>query len=233
MNEIKENIEMCGKRVYTAAFFFFCLLFLQFPGFSKNNSPQNFLIVIAHPNTESFNHSVLKVVKDRLEEKGHLVRVRDLYQLDFQPVLTLNELKNYETQDLPVSGDVSTEQKEIQWANNIIFIYPTWWWSPPAILKGYFDRVFTPVFAFEVDVEKIRGKLAGKKVTILQTTGAEEGFIVENKLDEAVKKLLGLGLFEFVGMEVLHHEFYEVSTKSYSELKAILEEVDSLISGLF
>ena len=195
---------------------------------------QRVLIILAHPNPGSFNHAISKTVEERLVQEGHVVRVRDLYQLGFEPLLSLEEWKRYESQAGETPADVQAEQAEIQWANHLILIYPTWWWSPPAMMKGYLDRVFTPVFAFEADVEGIRGKLKDKKVSIIQTTGAEETFIKENGMDDSVKKLMGIGIFGFCGMQVANHEFLMgISGKSYDELKVVLTEVDAMVSGWF
>lgn len=195
---------------------------------------QRVLIILAHPNPESFNHAISKTIEAKLLEKGHQVRVRDLYKLGFEPLLSLEEWKRYESQAGDTPSDVKSEQAEIQWASHLIFIYPTWWWGPPAMMKGYLDRVFTPVFAFEADVAGIRGKLKDKKVSIIQTTGADENFIKENSIDESVKKLMAIGIFGFCGMEVAHHEFLMgISLKSYNELKVVLEEVDAMVGGWF
>jgi NAD(P)H dehydrogenase (quinone) len=216
----------------TVIFFLGCIL--GFQNLFAENEKQHVLIVLAHPNPESFNHAISKTIEERLLQKGHIVRVRDLYKIGFEPVLSLEEWKRYESQAGETPADVKAEQAEIQWANHLILIYPTWWWSPPAMMKGYLDRVFTPVFAFETDVAGIMGKLQNKKVSIIQTTGADETFILENGMDESVRKLMGIGIFGFCGMQVANHEFLMgISGKSYDELKGVLAEVDAMVSGWF
>jgi len=213
---------------------FFLTFILGFQNLSAETEKQHVLIVLAHPNPGSFNHAISKTVEERLIQKGHVVRVRDLYQMGFDPILSLEEWKRYESQSGETPADVVAEQAEIQWATHLILIYPTWWWSPPAMMKGYLDRVFTPVFAFEADVAGIRGKLQDKKVSIIQTTGADEIFIQENGMDESVRKLMGIGIFGFCGMQVAHHEFLMgISGKSYDELKVVLTEVDAMVSEWF
>jgi NAD(P)H dehydrogenase (quinone) len=214
--------------------FFFLTFLFGLQNLFAENEKQHVLIVLAHPNPESFNHAISKTIEERLIKKGHVVKVRDLYKLGFNPVLSIEEWKRYESQTGETPEDVKAEQAEIQWANHLILIYPTWWWSPPAIMKGYLDRVFTPVFAFEADVAGIRGKLKDKQVSIIQTTGAEESFIIENGMDESVKKLMGIGIFGFCGMQVTNHEFLMgISGKSYDELKVVLGEVDAMVSEWF
>lgn len=194
------------------------------------------LIILAHPNPESFNHAVSNTVSQRLVQRGFEVKTRDLYHLGFDPVLTLEELKNYENPNHPKTPEVLAEQTEVLWADHLVIVYPTWWWSPPAILKGYLDRVFTPDFAFSLDND---GKpqvspLAGKTVSIIQTTGADPQFIRREEMDDAVRKLFSVGIFGFCGMEVVHHEFLMgVSGKSYEELKQVLQEVDLMVDTWF
>lgn len=219
----------------------FCFLCFLMASSSKANTLSSaesgkVLIILAHPNLASFNHAIGKTVADRLSKNGHEVKTRDLYQLGFDPVLTLEELKNYENNDFQHAQDILAEQEAILWADHLVLVYPTWWWSPPAILKGYLDRVFTPNFAFVFDENGIPkvSPLNGKKVSIIQTTGAEEEFVKSEEMDEAVKKLFSTGIFGFCGMEVVHHEFLTgVSGKSYEELKQVLQEVDMMVDTWF
>lgn len=194
------------------------------------------LIILAHPNPESFNHAIGKTVADRLSKNGHEVKMRDLYQLGFEPVMTLEEWKNYQQTRYQRGQDILAEQEALLWADHLVLVYPTWWWSPPSILKGYLDRVFTPNFAFAFDENGnlISSPLHGKTVSIIQTTGADEAFVRSEQLDEAVKKLFSVGIFGFCGMEVVHHEFLMgVDEKSYEQLKQVLQEVDMMVDAWF
>lgn len=182
------------------------------------------LIVIAHPNPDSFNHAIQEQMIIALKQENHEVRVRDLYALHFNPVLSKEELIRYDSPKQEISTEVRTEQEEILWADQLVFIYPTWWWSMPAMMKGYFDRVFLPGFAFSVDETGVVGLLKGKKAWIIQTTGSDQAYIEENELGKMVKKPLELGLFNFCGIEVTaHHLLPAVSFVSENERKAMLE----------
>jgi NAD(P)H dehydrogenase (quinone) len=99
------------------------------------------LIVSAHPNPFSFNAAVRRALADSLATAGHEVRHSDLYESGFDPTLTGQELlDSFHGGETPL--DVKAEQDKISWANLICFIYPTWWMSMPAVMKGYIDRVF-------------------------------------------------------------------------------------------
>src|SRR5690606_14165112 len=82
------------------------------------------LIVIAHPDPDSFNQAVKTQLVAALNEQNHWVKVRDLYALEFNPVLSFDELKRYDSQEGEVPIDVKAEQDEILWADHLIFIYP-------------------------------------------------------------------------------------------------------------
>lgn len=189
------------------------------------------LIVIAHPKPESFNHAIKETVIAALEKENHLVKVRDLYALEFDPVLSKQELTNYDSHTDEVPADVKAEQEEILWADQLIFIYPTWWWSMPAILKGYFDRVFVPGFAFSVGEEGPNGLLIGKKAWIIQTTGSAKAYMEENQLEKMVKQPLEIGLFNFCGIEVTAHQILPaVAFVSEVERTAMLEQLKALVN---
>jgi len=169
-------------------------------------NPPRTLVVIAHPNPNSFNQAIKARLVAELEAQNHQVRVRDLYASGFDPVLSLEELQRYDSQEGDVPAEVKAEQDEILWADHLIFIYPTWWWSMPAMMKGYVDRVFVPGFAFSVDDQGIRGLLEGKKVWIIQTTGSDQAYIEENGLGKMIKTPIEIGLFNFCGIEVVDHQ---------------------------
>ncbi len=105
------------------------------------------LVVYAHPREGSFNAAVRDTVLERLEVAGAETRVIDLYARGFDPVLSAHELEIYEDEaanQAPVASDIA----DLRWADTLIFVYPTWWYGLPAILKGWLDRVMVPGVAF-------------------------------------------------------------------------------------
>lgn len=99
--------------------------------------------------------------KSELEGKGHEVRVRDTYELNFNPVLGASDFISFSQGNTP--EDIKEEQEHISWADSITFIYPVWWAGLPAILKGYVDRVFSHGFAYAYGENGIEKLLSGKK----------------------------------------------------------------------
>lgn len=117
----------------------------------------NHLIVYAHPRKESFNHAIMETAVQGLQEKGHEVVVRDLYAMEFEPVISNSEILG------GIGEDIEQEQEYLKWADVIIFIYPIWWTGLPAIVKGYIERVFTYGFAYRYVNGEQMGLLKGKK----------------------------------------------------------------------
>lgn len=105
------------------------------------------LVVYCHPKGNSFTAAVRDTVVARLEAAGAEVRVADLYARGFQPVLTGEEWEGY----LATPENCAPVQREVadlRWCNSLIFVYPTWWYGLPAMLKGWLDRVLLPDVAF-------------------------------------------------------------------------------------
>jgi putative NADPH-quinone reductase len=102
-------------------------------------------IILAHPNPGSFNHAIANAATEALWTCGHQVALRDLYQEKFDPCLPISEL----ARDPSLGAALAQHCDEIQNAGGIIIIHPNWWGSPPAILKGWIDRVLRPDVAYK------------------------------------------------------------------------------------
>ncbi len=109
------------------------------------------LVVHAHPVAESFNRSLNKFVCATLEEQGHEVRNLDLYTENFMPVLSPAERRAYHDEGDNVAP-VRAHLEHLAWCTGLVFVYPTWWYSQPAILKGWLDRVLVPHVTFTMPV---------------------------------------------------------------------------------
>jgi putative NADPH-quinone reductase len=114
------------------------------------------LVVLAHPNPDSFSHAILDRVVSTLANREHSVSVIDLYGLDYSPALTRAELSAYPTSEPAIDPMVIEHTRLIQECSTIVFVYPTWWSSMPAILKGWIDRTMLPGIAFSVDPQTLK-----------------------------------------------------------------------------
>jgi putative NADPH-quinone reductase len=101
-------------------------------------------IILGHPNPGSFNHAIAAVATDALRQQGHEVLLHDLYQEQFPPLFSAAELQK-EAQLEPI---IARHCAEIAAADGIIIVHPNWWGMPPAILKGWIDRVLRMEVAY-------------------------------------------------------------------------------------
>ena len=114
------------------------------------------LVVLAHPNPDSFSHAIVDRVVCALANREHSVSVIDLYALDYSPALTRADLAAYPTSEPAIDPMVIEHTRLIQECSTIVFVYPTWWSSMPAILKGWIDRTMLPGIAFSVDPQTLK-----------------------------------------------------------------------------
>ncbi|NUB90752.1 NAD(P)H-dependent oxidoreductase [Haloterrigena sp. SYSU A121-1] len=113
----------------------------------------NVLIVLGHPRTDSLCGALADAYRDGALEAGLEVRQLAVADLAFDP-----DVREVSPTDQPLEPDLREARDSIEWADHLVFVYPNWWGTMPARLKGFFDRVFTPGFAF---VEYDEGEGAG------------------------------------------------------------------------
>jgi NAD(P)H dehydrogenase (quinone) len=102
-------------------------------------------LILGHPNKKSFNHAIAVAAVETLKKNGHEVYFHDLCEEKFDPLLSVEEMQK----DVFLSPDIDRHCNEISKADGIIIIHPNWWGQPPAIMKGWIDRVIRPGVAYE------------------------------------------------------------------------------------
>jgi putative NADPH-quinone reductase len=133
------------------------------------------LLILCHPWPGSFNHKLAAGARDALTALGHEVHFHDLHEEGFDPVLDSSELSRlYSLDDL-----VQEHSRQLSQAGGLVIFHPDWWSQPPAMLKGWVDRVFRQGVAYDLEGEdgsekKWKGLLAGKKGLVFCTSDAEE-----------------------------------------------------------
>jgi NAD(P)H dehydrogenase (quinone) len=105
------------------------------------------LVIVAHPDPDSFNHAIASVICESLRAGGHSIMFHDLYAEGFDPVLTKEEIP----EDGFIPDSIARHCTELQAADGIVIIHPNWWGQPPALLKGWIDRVIRPGIAYRFD----------------------------------------------------------------------------------
>ncbi len=183
------------------------------------------LIIYAHPNSESLNHHFKEIVIKNLTKSGHEIVVRDLYELEFNPVLSMNDMIDQMKGTL--EEKIIAEQEYISWAENIIFIYPIWWTGMPAIMKGYIDRIFTYGFAYRYDQRIQKGLLTGKSAIIINTHGKSNAEYATTGMDKALSLTSDRGIYQYCGLEIKEHFFFG---KADRVTKEIVEDWDFTIA---
>lgn len=130
------------------------------------------LVVHAHPRRDSFSHALFETALAALTEAGHVVDSISLYEDRFDPRMTADERIAYHTSSPICSEQVRRYAELVTNAEALIFIYPTWWWGLPAILKGWLERVLVPGVAFVIDArnQKVRPNLTSIRRIVGVTT---------------------------------------------------------------
>ena len=166
------------------------------------------LIIYAHPGTKGHCSAILEELLQQLNERKKAYELIDLYKINYDPLLHENE--HYTAGKKDISKENKRFQEMIRKSDNLIFIYPIWWSSMPAILKGWIDRVFTNHFAFKYVQMPIISKFIGgpipkgllkeKKSAVFTTIGAkkwQEWLVLGNRF----KKIMSNDILRFCGIK--------------------------------
>jgi NAD(P)H dehydrogenase (quinone) len=180
----------------------------------------NVLLVYAHPEPRSYNGAMRDVAVETLEGAGHRVTVSDLYASGFRAdggPWDFTEHHDpsffrYQREQVRASEkggfapEVAREVARLQEAELVILQFPLWWFSLPAILKGWVDRVFAMGFAYRIGHVYEEGPLRGKRGMLALTTGSPKATYGEGGQNPEMDRLLfpmHYGILHYVGMDVL------------------------------
>jgi len=178
------------------------------------------LIVYAHPEPLSFNAALKDLAVEVLSGARHEVVVSDLYAMKFNPAggpADFSEREDpqcfrYQREQINATAkslfvpDLKAEMDKLVWADFVIFQFPLWWFSLPAILKGWVDRVFAMGFSYNIGVSFEKGIFRGKRAMLSFTTGGPPAaYGVEGKNGDLSELLrhVQYGMLRYVGMDVL------------------------------
>lgn len=187
----------------------------------------NVLIVFAHPERRSLNGALLRASIDRLEKEGHAVEVSDLYAQKWKAVLDREDYhyaaeqrlrvlaaSRERYQDGTIPADILAEQEKLQRADAVIFQYPMWWFGMPAILRGWFERVYSHAFGYGRGEHSTtrwgdrygEGLMQGKRAMLSVTMGGRRDHYAHRAINGPIEDLLypvNHGLLFYIGFEVL------------------------------
>lgn len=176
-------------------------------------------VLLAHPYSKSFNHAIFNQICSSLKDAGIETWSHDLYAENFNPVMTVNELGLNKSDDPLVNQYVD----ELIASDFLFFVHPNWWGQPPAMMKGYVDRVIRPPHAYDIPegytsgtpIQKLKGKYGIVYSTSNTDAEREEGYL-GNPINLVWKK----GTFEFVGIQDCHHRMFRIISESTPEMRA-------------
>ncbi|GMM54385.1 hypothetical protein DAKH74_010010 [Maudiozyma humilis] len=216
------------------------------------------LIVFAHPEKQSFNHSLLQAAVKRLEENGDEVKVSDLYKMKWKPVIDEDDFLNHENgtrlkiaassasayTEKQLTADVVAEQEKLAWADTVILQFPLWWFSMPAILKGWVDRVFACGYAYGVGPHDEthygyrygEGVMEGKRAFCIVTTGGSADHYSTRGINGSIDDVLftiNHGILFYPGFTVLPPLVTYRTDSRREEVfenakKAVIERMDNI-----
>jgi NAD(P)H dehydrogenase (quinone) len=161
------------------------------------------VVILAHPNPASFNAAVAKAYVEALRALGDEAVLRDLYAMDFDPRLKAAELPW--SPNFAPAPDVITERVMIAGADAICFVYPFWFNAPPAMIKGYVERVLGTGFGFASDEAGMRPLMSGKLMVSISTSGAPNAWVNQTHALERLTTGFDDHLASVCGLSVLEH----------------------------
>ncbi|WP_072803715.1 NAD(P)H-dependent oxidoreductase [Rhodococcoides yunnanense] len=185
----------------------------------------NILWVFAHPDHRSLNGSLRDAAVKSLVDRGHTVEQSDLYRMNWNPVVSAADYghdtadrlhvataSSNALRDGALAEDIADEQAKLDWADAVVLQFPLWWFSMPAILKGWVDRVFIEGFGYGIrrDSGGTRrygdGLMAGTRAMIVTSMGGSEHTVAPRGINGSLDELLfpiQHGFFWYTGMSVL------------------------------
>ena len=191
-------------------------------------------VILAHPRKGSFNHAIAETAVKTLQDCGHTVFFHDLYEEGFDPILRSEEIQK----GTSVEATVERHCAETAMADGIIIVHPNWWGQPPAVLKGWVDRVIRPGVAYEF-IEGDAGEgvpvglLCARSALVFNTSNTparREAKVFGDPLETLWKSCI----FEFCGVARVHRKMFGVIvTSTPSDRERWLDEVRALIAATF
>ena len=189
-------------------------------------------VLLAHPYRRSFNHAIYERINESLKGAGVPSFSHDLYAEGFDPVLTVGELGKEPTDDTLVRRYA----EELMESDLLFFVHPNWWGQPPAILKGYIDRVIRPPYAYDMNDDDPGGlpieKLGGKTGVVYNTSNTPPER-EEEYFGDPLERIWKRCVFGFCGVSEYHRRMFRIVSESTEvQRRSWLAEVDDDVKRL-
>ncbi len=189
----------------------------------------NVFVLIGHQKQGSFCHAIAATAIEELSAAGHEIVYHDLYAEGFDPILPHEEIPK----DAPLDPVVARHCREVVAADGYIIVHPNWWAMPPAILKGWMDRVLRQGVAYQFGPGGVERLLAGKRAEVLTTSNTPRD--EELRLyGDPLENLWKVCVFGLCGVDDFHRRNFEPIILSTHEQRAgWLDEVRSIVRRRF
>jgi putative NADPH-quinone reductase len=192
------------------------------------------VVVLAHPNEDSFNHAVASRVCDTLRAHGHHVDLLDLYALGFRAAMSAEEHSAYHGDEPLVDPMVAEHARLVKAADTLVFVYPTWWSGLPAILKGWIERVMVPGIAFGFNTKgRVRPALTNvQRLVGISTYGSPRPYVlfVNDNGRRTLARTLRINTGVFTSRTWLG--LYSADTATAKDRAAFLDRVEQKMASL-
>ncbi|MFC1798380.1 NAD(P)H-dependent oxidoreductase [Thermodesulfobacteriota bacterium] len=194
----------------------------------------NISLILAHPDRQSFNHAIAETVNKRLRQNGHHVAYHDLYAEQFDPLLPADEIPT----DVLFPAKIESHCNEITSADGIVIVHPNWWGQPPAILKGWVDRVFRPDIAYKFlpgdKGEGIPVGLLKARTAIVFNTANTSAAREQRVFGDPLQLLWKNCIFDLCGVPTFYREMFTIMvTSTLEQRQAWLNRVADIVSQYF
>lgn len=182
---------------------------------------KNILLIVAHPKRDGFSFAMAETYRDLCVRKGHRVEMLDLYRCEHQqPFFTFDDPNT-----LAKTDEMRYFQDKISEADELVFIFPYWWGSMPAILKNFIDWNLSKGFAFTYVNSRPKGLLNGKAVRILTTTGAPSFIYMLTGAHRRLKGMWKEQIVGFCGMKLASFDIFGGVDTGAKNTDRILEKI--------
>ena len=181
------------------------------------------LIVSANPSSTGFTHKIVSTLSELSQKNGDTVEIMDLYKTDLK-----QDFLSYENKKEMWKDDTTKKiQEKITWADELVFVFPIWWWDTPAIMKNFIDCNFGAGFAFQYDSNgKSTGLLKWKTARIIATSGAPSFFY---KILLHVQILWNMNRIAFCGIKQKSFTVFGNIDRKTTDRDAYLKTISTLI----
>ncbi|HAP74821.1 MAG TPA: hypothetical protein DCR14_01910 [Acidimicrobiaceae bacterium] len=192
------------------------------------------VVVLAHPCADSFNHAIAARATSALARAGHTVHLLDLYALGVSAAMSPAEREAYHT-DQPILDPLLAEHATlVQRAEALVFVYPTWWSSLPAVLKGWLERVMVMGVAFRFnDARKVRPALGNvRRIVGISTYGSPRIYV--KAINDNGRRILLRAFRLNTGWRTRTSwlGLYAIDTATTEQREAFLAKVDQRMASL-